>query len=73
MSNNKMRYKAGIWAFILAFISASSIALATAAQEPQIVKLEFTWLSIMLFVIILIFIIWVLLRFRNKAEPKQKT
>lgn len=60
--------------WLCAFISASSLVLAAdGMQEPQIVKLEFTWLSIMLFVIMLIFIIWVLLRFKNKAVPMQKT
>ena len=66
---NTIRYISGI----CAFISASSLALAEGMQEPQIVKLGFTWLSIMLFVIMLVFIIWALLRFKRKGLQIKKT
>ena len=58
--------------WICVFISASTLALAADIQEPQIVKLETTWISIMLFVMILVFIIWVLLKLKKK-KSMQKT
>ena len=58
--------------WICAFISASTLALAADIQEPQIVKLETTWISIMLFVMILVFIIWALLKMKKK-KSMQKT
>ena len=57
--------------WICAFISVSTLAFAADIQEPQVTKLEITWISIMLFVMILGFIIWVLLKLKKK-ESMQK-
>ncbi|MEA3514991.1 MAG: hypothetical protein U9R34_05925 [Nanoarchaeota archaeon] len=59
---------------ICIFILVSTLTLAAGVQEQQIVKLETTWISIMLFVMILGFIIWVLLKLKlKKKESIQKT
>ena len=55
-----------IW--ICTSVSASTLAFAADIQEPQVTKLEITWISIMLFVMILGFIIWALLKLKKKKS-----
>ncbi len=52
---------------IAALIAIPFIWLILTSQiQPDIVKLQFTWISIMLSIILIIFIMWVLLRLKLK-------
>lgn len=44
----------------------------TAQSEPEVVALEFIWLSILAFFILLIVIVWILLRFKKNKSARLK-
>ena len=45
----------------------------TSQVQPDIVKLQFTWISIMLFIILIIFILWIFLRLKGKDLTTKKS
>lgn len=47
--------------------------ILTSQIQPDIVKLQFTWISIMLFIILIIFILWIFLRLKGKDLTTKKS